>query len=204
MPRTARIVLPSCWHHVINRGNARATVFHRPADYRDFLDLMARASERQPLALLGSCLMPNHFHLVLRPDEPAALARWMQQTAHVRRHHLRHGTGGRLWQGRFKAFPIVEDAHLHAVLRYVEANALRAGLAERAEAWPWSSLAARAAAAPPALAEPPWPLPADWTAIVNEAQPPRLLERLRRAVQRGAALADDPVGTVPIDARVTH
>jgi putative transposase len=204
MPRTARVVLPGCWHHVINRGNARATVFHRRSDYLDFLRLMARASERQPIALLGYCLMPNHVHLVLRPAETGDLGRWMQHllTAHVRRHHLRHGTEGRLWQGRFKAFPILEDAHLYAVLRYVEANALRAGLSGRAEDWPWSSLAARRGEGLAPLAEPPWPLPADWLAIVNEAQPPRVLERLRRSVNRGVALADETVGTVPVDARV--
>jgi hypothetical protein len=44
-----------------------------------------------------------------------------------------------LYQGRFKSFPVQADDHLYAVLRYVERNALRAGLVQRAQDWRWSS-----------------------------------------------------------------
>ena len=63
-------------------------------------------------------------------------------TAHVRRYHRHCHSTGHVWQGRFKAFPIQEDNHLLAVLRYVERNALRANLVAQAEDWRWSSLAA--------------------------------------------------------------
>jgi putative transposase len=61
-------------------------------------------------------------------------------TTHVRRHPGRYRSSGHLWQGRFKAFPIQEDEHLLAVLRYIERHPLRAGLVGRAEELPWSSL----------------------------------------------------------------
>ena len=64
---------------------------------------------------------------------------WLM-TTHVRRYLGRYRSSGHVWQGRFKAFPAQEDEHLLAVLRYIERNPLRAGLVERAEAWPWSSL----------------------------------------------------------------
>jgi hypothetical protein len=56
-------------------------------------------------------------------------------------HAHRHTTGyGHIYQGRFKSFPIEEDESLLKVLRYVERNALRANLVERAQDWRWSSL----------------------------------------------------------------
>ena len=63
--------------------------------------------------------------------------------------HASKSTGGAGWllyQGRFKSFPIQEDHHLLCVLRYVEANAVRAGLVQTAADWPWCSLATRTAA----------------------------------------------------------
>ena len=47
---------------------------------------------------------------------------------------------GHVYQGRFKSFPIANDEHLLAVLRYVERNPLRAGLVKQAEVWRWGSL----------------------------------------------------------------
>jgi len=144
MPRSIRALPGGLCYHVINRGNCRARVFHGEADYRECLKLMAAACERLPLRLLAYCLMPNHVHFVLWPQEDGEVSRWMQwlTTTHVRRHHRRHGTDGHLWQGRFKAFPIQRDEHLLSVLRYVERNPLRAKLVARAEDWPWSSLGA--------------------------------------------------------------
>jgi putative transposase len=180
--------------HVLNRGNARQTVFPGDDDYRDFLRLLEETAAAHGVALLGWCLMPNHFHLVARAAREGGLGRWMQQlmTAQVRRHRARHGGSGHLWQGRFKAFPIQADEHYVSVLRYVERNALRARLVRRAEAWPWSSLAARAreagrapAGVAPRPAVSPVPLPADWTARVNAAETAAELEAIRRSAQRG-------------------
>src|SRR3972149_3567800 len=146
MPRTARASVGGICYHVLNRGNGRAEVFHKEGDFAAFLDLMAEANERLPVRILGYVLMPNHFHLVLWPFGDGDLSRWMQWllTAHVRRYHRHYASSGHVWQGRFKAFPIQEDEHLLAVLRYVERNALRARLVRRAEQWRWCSLSALA------------------------------------------------------------
>ena len=142
MPRTARSCPGGYTYHVLNRGNARAAVFHKPDDYDAFVDMMAEATVRTPMRILAYCLMPNHFHLALWPREDGDLSRWMHwlMTTHVRRYLRHYRSSGHVWQGRFKAFPIQEDEHLLTVLRYIERNPLRAGLVERAEDWPWSSL----------------------------------------------------------------
>ena len=188
MPRTARQVPGGICYHVINRGNGRATVFHEEADYRDFLNLFTRAKAYLPMRLLAYCLMPNHFHLVLWPHRDGDLSQWMRWllTAQVRRHHKRHGGSGRLWQGRYKAFPIQEDHHLLTVLRYVELNPCRAGLAERAETWPWSSAAARGRGGGirTPLDTGPLDLGADWLENLAQAISAESLAALRVSVNR--------------------
>jgi len=180
MPRTARASVGEMCYHVINRGNARQEVFHKDDDYKAFTKLFNDANRRIAMRMLGYCVMPNHFHLVLWPYSDGDLGRWMQWllTAHVRRYHRHYQSSGHVWQGRFKAFPIERDDHLLTVLRYVERNPLRAGLVERAQQWPWSS-----------LSRSPSPLPVDrppnWIDWVNQPQTAAELEQLRRSVNRG-------------------
>jgi len=186
MPRTARAAVGGLCYHVINRGNAPGEVFHKPEDYAEFCRLLQEAAER--MRVLAYCLMPNHFHLVLWPRHDGDLSRFMQWllTAHVRRYHRHYRSGGHVWQGRFKAFPIQQDDHLLTVLRYIERNPLRAGLVARAEDWLWSSLRGRGAAegGVPMDASP-VPLPPPWARWVNEPMTDAEVESLRRSVNRG-------------------
>jgi putative transposase len=98
---------------------------------------------------------------------------------------------GHLYQARFKSFPIENDAHFYTVVRYVERNALRAGLVGRAEDWPWGSLCRRVVGRrTPLLADWPLPEPPDWRVLVDEPQTEAELEAIRRCVRRGC-----PYGT---------
>jgi len=139
VPRIPRGQQGGSAYHVINRGNGRATVFHKPLDYEAFLSLLAEAKQRHRVTLFAFCLMPNHFHLVLEPAHQTALSQFMQWllTSHVRRYHKHYGSSGHIWQGRFKSFPVQRDEHLITVLRYVP---VRAGLSNTAREWSWSSL----------------------------------------------------------------
>ena len=193
MPRTARASVGGVCYHVINRGNARARVFHHDDDYQALVDLLPLACERLPMRLCAYCLMPNHFHMVLWPRHDGDLSRWMQWllTAHVRRHHRRHRGSGHVWQGRFKAFPIQQDPHLLTVLRYVERNPLRARLVRSADNWPWSSLKDYLARPRPSwLHEGPVDRPRRWLEEVNRPQSEEVVQALRRSIHRGA-----PFGT---------
>jgi putative transposase len=194
MPRTARASVGGICYHVLNRGNGRAKVFHKKGDFDAFVKLMTEANERLPLRILGYVLMPNHFHLVLWPRGDGDLSRWMQWllTAHVRRYHRHYGGSGHVWQGRFKAFPIEGDQHCLTVLRYVERNALRANLVDRAEEWSWSSLAWRVGGQGPNwLCDWPVAFPANWVATVNAVQSEAELVALRRSVARGAPFGEE-------------
>ena len=187
MPRTARAIIPGYCYHLLNRGNKRARIFHSPEDYSQFLALISRAQDRLHLPLLALCLMPNHIHMVVQPKSASDLAKWTHWTftTHVRWYHARYSTNGRIWQGRFKAFTAQSDHHLLTVMRYVERNALRAKLVERAEDWPWGSLHWRSAIRPPIeLATPPVPLPIYWRHLVNEPQTEAELAAIRTCVNR--------------------
>jgi putative transposase len=132
--------------------------------------------------------MPNHFHFVMRPRAGEDLTEWMHWafTTHVRWYHAKYQTTGRVWQGRFKAFLIQEDHHLLTVMRYVERNALRARMVERAENWPWGSLAWRREPRPPVrISESPVVLPSYWRQWVNEPQTEVELAAIRTCVNRG-------------------
>jgi putative transposase len=204
MPRIARGSVGGVCCHVINRGNARQTVFHNRQDYAGFLELIGLACQRAAVRVVGCCLMPNHLHLVLWPTEDGDLSRWMQwlMTSHVRRHHRRYGSSGHVWQGRFKSFPIqlrrpsaAERAGgvlQHAdpvldVLRYVERNPLRAALVNAAQEWQWSSLYwwVNPTAAPPWWQRDALWRPDDWMERVNKPQNQEELAALSTCLQRG-------------------
>lgn len=191
MPRTARASVGGYCYHIINRGNARAEVFHADGDYHAFIDLLSDASDRIPMRLLAYCLMPNHFHLAVWPQQDGDLSRWMQWllTAHVRRYHRWHDSSGHVWQGRFKAFPIEQDDHLLTVLRYIEQNPVRAKLVTRAEEWRWSSAWAwKESLCGPHLEAGPVPRPHPWLDWVNVPMDETEVHRIRQSVNRGAPL----------------
>src|SRR6266571_1693745 len=127
------------------------------------------ADEHVPMRLLAFCLMPNHFHLVLWPREDGQLSDYVGWllTAHVRRYHQHYHSSGHVYQGRFRSFPIQEDDHLLTVLRYIERNPVRAGLAGRAQDWHWSSASLDRGHEPPPLHPGPVPRPAAWQEHVN-------------------------------------
>jgi putative transposase len=189
MPRTARASVGGYCYHVLNRGNGRAQVFHDADDNHAFVRLLQKACARLPMRLVGFCLMPNHFHLVVWPHGDRELGPWMQWllTAHVHAYRKRYHGSGHVWQGRFKAFPIEQDEHLLTVLRYAERNPVRAGLVVRAEEWAWSSL--QVWLQPPLL---PWldpgPVPRHpgWLDYVALPHTEAELAALRRSVARGA------------------
>lgn len=183
-------------YHVLNRGNARAEVFHKEDDYAAFLKLLSQACERVPMRLLAYCLLPNHFHLVVWTLEDGDLGRWMQWllTSHVRRYHRHYQSSGHVWQGRFKAFPVQEDEHLLAVLRYVERNPVRATAipVRKAERWPWSSVGSPPRDVErPTLDPGPVPRSRNWLRFVNEPQTDAELAAMRESVERGSPFGSD-------------
>jgi putative transposase len=141
--------------------------------------------------------MPNHWHLLLWPRRDGELSEFMRllTVTHTQRWHAHRQTAGTgpVYQGRFKSFPVQSDEHFLTAARYVEGNALRAGLVKRAEDWLWCSLWRRRSgtAAQRALLSS-WPVavPRRWLQLVNEPAGDEALQVMRNCVQRGRPLGE--------------
>ena len=192
MPRRLRLATGGIVYHVLNRRVGGLPLFRKAADYAAFEGVLEEGYDRTGMRIVAYCLMPTHWHMVLWPrtdGELSEVLHWITLT-HTQRWHAHHETSGTgpVYQGRFKAFPVQTDAHFLTVVRYVERNALRAGLVDRAEEWRWSSLWRRERGDKKArafLSE--WPMnrPRNWVAWVNQPETEAELEVLRRSVQRG-------------------
>jgi putative transposase len=184
-------------YHVLNRGNGRMRLFHKGEDFIAFEKVLAQGLERYPVDLLAYCLMGNHWHMVLRPRTDKSLSdlmRWVGVT-HVRRHHEHYHTrgGGHLYQGRFKGFAVEEDGHYLRLCRYVEANAVRAGIVSTAGEWEWGSLAVRGRKLEKPFKLAGWPVdrPAGWGRLVDEPIAESELDLLRKCIAKGRPFGDD-------------
>ncbi len=96
MPRRLRCNSGGYVYHALNRAVRRATLFRKPTDYAAFLKTLAEARDWQPMRLLGYCLMPNHWHLLLWPHDDGDLSeflRWLTVT-HTQRYHAHYHTAG--------------------------------------------------------------------------------------------------------------
>jgi len=192
MPRRPRVCPAGVCFHVLNRAVARLPLFEKAGDYEAFERVLAEAHEREPLPIFAYCIMPNHWHFVVRPktkNQGSSFFRWLTHT-HTMRWHAHHHTEGtgHLYQGRFKTFPIEEDEHLWAVLRYVERNALRADFCERAEDWKYGSLWRNVFGNDQQrelLSEWPLPRPRQWRQHVNKPQSEAELNAVRHSVRCG-------------------
>ena len=149
MPRIARIVIPGCPHHIIQRGNRKQLVFFSDADRILYLKLLRIQAERAGIEILAYCLMDNHIHIVSIPRSKNS---FIEGLAEVHRKfttiiNIREDWRGYLWQGRFLSYPL-DEAHCFAAIRYVENNPVRAGLVSQAEDYPWSSARAHVRGTP--------------------------------------------------------
>jgi putative transposase len=193
MPRIIRGLADNIVYHVINRGNGRQEVFHKDKDYEAFMKLIKEAKERYSVKLFGYSLMPNHFHMAVKPEKGEELSKWMQwlMTSHVRRYHRHYGSSGHIWQGRYKSFMIQEDRHLQMAMRYIEGNPVRAGLVLSAKEWKWSSHEETMGKRERTLTDTvPIELPGQWDRYVDEPFTEKELDRLRMSVNRQTPFGD--------------
>ena len=124
MARPLRLEFPGACYHVIQRGNFRFPVFGEERDRELLLAKLADFAERFRVRVRAYCVMVNHVHLYLQTEE-ANLSRFMQSllTSFTVSYNLRHGAGGHVFQGRFKAFVVEEDsAYRDRVTRYIHLN----------------------------------------------------------------------------------
>ncbi len=145
-------------------------------DYQAFADLLAEGRDKSWVDVLGYCVMPNHWHLIVRALADNSISKymkWLTATHALRYRNFHENLGnGHLYQGRFRSVVIAGDEHFLTALRYVEANASRARLVRWAEHWEWSSGFERRRQGRHIIGELPVELPPDWYRLLNQDTSP--------------------------------
>ena len=192
MVRKPRIDVGEYPYHVLNRANARLPIFFEEEDFAMFESILEDAREALSMRILAYCLMPNHFHLVLYPNNDGDLQRFMQWVTltHTQRWHTKNNTTGtgHLYQGRYKSVLVQDDVHLLSVIRYVERNPLRAKLVKNLNNWKFSSYWRRNNGTPTQkriLAEWPIDMPKDYDAFIHHAVTIEEIAEIRKEIQSG-------------------
>lgn len=70
MSRPLRVLYHNAWYHIMNRGAAHAITFHNSHDYQKFVKLFQQLHRRYHFEIHAYCLMPNHYHLLIRTPLP--------------------------------------------------------------------------------------------------------------------------------------
>lgn len=143
MPRRPRMDEPGSWHHVVNRSVAKRPLFETRSDFRHFLAWLARQVRQRRLEIHSYCLMTTHFHMLVRsPSGQMSEALRRAQNEHSRRFNRLRRRDGPLIRGRFFSRRVDTDEYRCAVVRYIDANPVRAGIARAAGEYEFGSAAA--------------------------------------------------------------
>ena len=140
MARPLRVHAPGEFYHVMSRGNAKQKIFRDTADYKRYLHVLERTTDRFHVGCAAYCLMRNHVHLLLQPrSEP--LCRLMQQlnSSYAQWFNRRHKKVGHVLQGRYRAQLVDSTEYFLRAMRYIVRNPVESGYVAEPVDWPWSS-----------------------------------------------------------------
>ena len=133
--------LAGCYYHVYNRGCNREPIFANDDNYVFLLRRAKAFLADHPLSVIAYCLMPNHYHFLLRPDEDAALSPFIQRlfNSYTQAFNKQQERSGTLFEGRARSILVDTEPYALHLCRYIHLNPVRAGLAAHPAAWPFSN-----------------------------------------------------------------
>jgi len=128
-------------YHIYNRGAGRQDIFREKDNYLFLLRRLKKYANELHIAIIAYCLMPNHYHFLLRQDGEQPVGLLLQRTfnSYTKAFNRRYGRTGTLFEGRFKAIHVDKDGYLLHLCRYIHANPVKAGVVSRLENWPYSN-----------------------------------------------------------------
>ena len=128
-------------YHFYNRGAHRRSIFNEEANYLFVLRRIRQYSESLSLTLLAYCLLPNHYHFLVRQDGEHAAGLLPQRVfnSYSKAYNKRYQHSATLFEGNFQTIAVTNDAYLLNLCRYIHANPVLHGLAEQVDDWPYSN-----------------------------------------------------------------
>ena len=188
MPRAPRLVVPGLPHHVTQRGIRRKTTFFSVADYLAYIALLKKYKQIAGVDIWNYCLMPNHVHMIVVPNNENSLAKFFGpvHSQYAARINSAHEWQGHLWQQRFYS-TVMDEQHTLAAMRYVELNPVRAGLCTSPDDWRWSSVCANLGLDVDELVSTDMTraLVDNWRDYIDEANSDEMLNSIRKFTRSG-------------------
>lgn len=141
MPRRKIEFTKGATYHIYNRGAERISICRSEENYRFLLTLMKRYLQPLQVTIIAYCLLPNHYHWLIRQDgdAPAGLLPQRVFNAYVKAFNNANGRTGTLFQDRYKAILVESDEYLRHLCCYIHGNPVRHGIADAPELWPYSN-----------------------------------------------------------------
>lgn len=138
--RKKRIWFPGALYHIVTRGNHQGDIFRECADYVKYLNILQDTKERHPFVLYSYCLMTNHVHLQLKTfDHEIWLIMKYINLLYTKYFNEKYGLTGHLFQGRYYAEIIEDNAYCMETSRYIHMNPVNANIVKKPNQYPWSS-----------------------------------------------------------------
>ena len=146
MPRKARNYLAGMPYHVVQRGNNREPCFVEPENYYFYLQLWEEVSKRYGVDVHAFCLMTNHIHFLVTPQEQNALSNTMKVVGsrYAQYFNSQYRRTGTLWEGRHRSSLVQSESYALLCYRYIELNPVRASMVAHPGEYQWSSYRANA------------------------------------------------------------
>ena len=147
-----------CLYHVFNRGNNRENLFKESPNYAFFLERYVRHAG--PFVdTVCYCLMPNHFHLLIRVKQEEAWPTGRSPArafgnffaSYAKSMNNRYSRTGSLFENRFKRLPVDEARYAARLVCYIHSNSQKHGFTTDFRTWPHSSYKALQAEELPAF-----------------------------------------------------
>ena len=141
MPYRGDVFAGGNYYHIYNRGAGRSLLFFNQGNYEYCLRLVKRYMQPYGAAVIAYCLMPNHYHFLLRQETDQPLSKFINVlfNAYVQAVNKQQGRTGTLFEGRFRHIWVDRDEYVAQLCRYIHLNPVKGGLASQPEDWPYSN-----------------------------------------------------------------
>jgi len=141
MPYRKKDFFPGGYYHIYNRGANRAPIFFSNENYTYCLKLIRKSLSKHDVTIIVYCLMPNHYHFILRQNAEDDIANFIRDVfnPYVQAVNIQQHRKGTLFEGRFKHILIEKDEHILHLCRYIHLNPVKARLVSSPEFWLFSN-----------------------------------------------------------------